>query len=87
MSLKKIQTKLKYEFKNIELLELALTHKSSNNFLNNERLEFLGDSILNSVISMFLFKKFPLGPFCASRIHPIPAQSGIAISYPCPMGD
>ena len=59
MSLKKIQTKLKYEFKNIELLELALTHKSSNNFLNNERLEFLGDSILNSVISMFLFKKFP----------------------------
>ena len=59
MSLKKLQTKLKYEFKNIELLKLALTHKSSNNSLNNERLEFLGDSILNSVISIFLFKKFP----------------------------
>ena len=40
MSLKKIQTKLKYEFKNIELLELALTHKSSNNFLN-AKVDFL----------------------------------------------
>ena len=59
MSLKDLQTKLKYEFNNIELLELALVHKSSNNSSNNERLEFLGDTILNSVISQYLFKKLP----------------------------
>ena len=60
MNLHKLQKKIKYEFKNIDLLTLALSHKSSNNTDNNERLEFLGDSILNSVISQYLFLKFPL---------------------------
>ena len=59
ISIKKLQAKLHYKFKNIKLLELALIHKSSNNSLNNERLEFLGDAILNAVISSYLFKKFP----------------------------
>ena len=56
----KLQKKINYEFKNSDLLTLALSHKSSNNTHNNERLEFLGDSILNSVISQYLFLKFPL---------------------------
>ena len=43
-------------FKDQNLLELALTHKSYSNSLNNERLEFLGDSILNSIISEYLFR-------------------------------
>ena len=60
MDLYKLQKKIRYEFKNIDLLTLALSHKSSNNTDNNERLEFLGDSILNSVISQYLFLKFPL---------------------------
>ena len=55
MSLTGLQKKLQYEFNNKELLELALVHKSSNNSSNNERLEFLGDTILNSVISQYLF--------------------------------
>mgnify|MGYP003298299719 FL=1 len=59
MSLTGLEKKLQYEFNNKELLELALVHKSSNNFSNNERLEFLGDTILNSVISQYLFEKFP----------------------------
>ena len=59
MSLIGLQKKLRYEFNNKELLEIALVHKSSNNSLNNERLEFLGDTILNSVISQYLFEKFP----------------------------
>jgi len=59
MSLENLQHKIEYEFKDKSLLELALTHKSSNNFENNERLEFLGDSILNSVVSEYLFSKFP----------------------------
>ncbi|MBL32936.1 MAG: ribonuclease III [Gammaproteobacteria bacterium] len=60
MNLHKLQKRINYEFKNIDLLTLALSHKSSNNTDNNERLEFLGDSILNSVISQYLFLKFPL---------------------------
>ena len=59
MSLENLQHKIDYEFKDKSLLELALTHKSSNNLENNERLEFLGDSILNSVVSGYLFSKFP----------------------------
>ena len=59
MELKTIETRLGYVFNNTELLELALVHKSSNNTSNNERLEFLGDTILNSIISQYLFLKFP----------------------------
>ena len=59
MSLKNLQHKIDYEFNDKSLLELALTHKSSNNLENNERLEFLGDSILNLVVSEYLFSKFP----------------------------
>ena len=58
MSYNELQTRLGYSFKNIELLKLALIHKSYSNTTNNERLEFLGDSILNTVISQYLFLKF-----------------------------
>ena len=47
-----------YTFKDEALIELALTHKSFSNITNNERLEFLGDSILNSIISEYLFIRF-----------------------------
>jgi len=55
------QEKLAYSFKNIKLLENALTHTSFKTPYNpsNERLEFLGDAILGMVISEYLFKKFP----------------------------
>ena len=59
MSLDDLQQKIGYKFKDINLLKLALTHKSFNNQNNNERLEFLGDAILNSCISKYLFSKFP----------------------------
>ena len=58
MTLMDLQTQLCYVFKDETLLELALTHKSYSNSLNNERLEFLGDSILNSIISEYLFSRF-----------------------------
>lgn len=59
--------KLKKLFKNDDLLELALTHKSWVNEHkgrreSNERLEFLGDAILEFVISKELFKLFPDKP-------------------------
>lgn len=47
-----------YEFKNGGLLKIALTHRSVGP-VNNERLEFLGDSILGFVISDWLFDNFP----------------------------
>ena len=54
---------IKYNFKNTQLLNEALTHpsislKDSPNF-NYERLEFLGDSVLNLVTSEMLFNIFP----------------------------
>ena len=59
MSLKDLEKSINYEFKDIDLLKLALTHKSFDNKFNNERLEYLGDSILNSSISKYLYLKFP----------------------------
>ena len=47
-----------YSFKESALLQEALTHRSFG-LPNNERLEFLGDSVLNCTISGLLFKKFP----------------------------
>lgn len=54
----RVQRALGYEFTDPELLRLALTHRSAGN-LNNERLEFLGDSIVNHVIAEYLFRRFP----------------------------
>ena len=58
MNYDELQSQLGHKFKNKELLELALTHKSFSSSYNNERLEFLGDSILNAIISQYLFNKF-----------------------------
>ncbi len=59
IDIKKLQKKLKYKFKNIKILYLSLTHRSYSD-KHNERLEFLGDSILNFVITkkIFTFLKF-----------------------------
>ena len=50
---------LKYNFKKKSILEKALTHKSFNNNINNEKLEFLGDRVLGLIISERLLEKFP----------------------------
>ncbi len=52
------ESKLGYYFKDRDLLALALVHRSYGKD-NNERLEFLGDSILNLIISEILFECFP----------------------------
>ena len=53
-----LQRSLGYHFRDQQLLDLALTHRSAGG-RNNERLEFLGDSILNHVIAEALFERFP----------------------------
>jgi len=55
--------KFGYRPKNLLLFKIALTHKSiantSEKLVSNERLEFLGDTILDAVIADFLYHKFP----------------------------
>ena len=53
---KELEKIIKYSFKKNSLLEKALTHKSLNNDINNEKLEFLGDRVLGLVISETLYK-------------------------------
>lgn len=66
IDLDKLQENIKYKFKNLELLKLAFIHTSySNENLsikgkNNERLEFLGDAVLELVFSEIIYKNFSL---------------------------
>lgn len=53
-----LQKQLGYTFKDVALLERALTHRSHVG-LHNERIEFLGDSILNCVVAALLFERYP----------------------------
>ena len=57
--MEKLQKNINYHFSDTALLKQALTHRSVNKN-NNERLEFLGDSILGCVISHELYHRFPL---------------------------
>ena len=57
--IKELEKIIKYNFKKSTILEKALTHKSFDNNINNEKLEFLGDRVLGLVISEKLLSKFP----------------------------
>ena len=68
LDFKTFQPRIGYEFKDQRLLEQAFTHRS---YLNenralgrqhNERLEFLGDAVLELVVTEFLFAKYPESP-------------------------
>ena len=66
--IKDLETAIGYRFKNISLLQNALTHSSyanerwHNSLLSNERLEFLGDSVLGMLVAEYLYKNFPDRP-------------------------
>ena len=57
MDIALLQQRLGHTFKSTALLQQALTHRSHSS-LHNERLEFLGDSVLNCVVAALLFEKF-----------------------------
>ncbi len=62
MEIIKIEKNIGYTFKNKELLKKALTHTSyayENKIESNEKLEFLGDSILEFVSSRYIYEKYP----------------------------
>lgn len=58
-NIEKLQKVLGYEFKDKNLIIEALTHKSYKQPCDNERLEFLGDAVLDLVVGEYLFKMFP----------------------------
>ena len=63
--IKDLETALGYRFSNITLRQNALTHSSyanerwHNSLLSNERLEFLGDSVLGMLVAEYLYRSFP----------------------------
>ncbi len=57
INIKNLEKKIKYKFINKNILFMSLTHKSYN-INHNERLEFLGDSILNFIITKKIYNKF-----------------------------
>ena len=62
MNLETVEKSIGYTFKNKELLKNALTHTSSayeNKVESNEKLEFLGDSILEFISSKYIYGKYP----------------------------
>lgn len=57
--IKALEKALNYKFKRDDLITEALTHKSYKKPYNNERLEFLGDAVLDLIVGEYLFRKFP----------------------------
>ena len=66
--IKDLEAAIGYKFKNISLLQNALAHSSyanerwHNSLMSNERLEFLGDSILGMCVAEYLYNTFPDRP-------------------------
>ncbi len=69
--LQRLSKKLGYEYQDLALLQHALTHRSMGS-INNERLEFLGDSLVNFMVADVLFHQFsnlPEGDMSRVRAH------------------
>jgi len=85
-----IEDKINYHFKKKELLKIALTHSShSGNAANNERLEFLGDAVLELIISEYLYESHKLseGKMTKIRSNIVCAESLSKAAYDLYLGD
>lgn len=88
-ALSQLTKKLSCSFKDESLLEQALTHRSVGSS-NNERLEFLGDGILNFVIADALFRQFPSyseGDLSRLRAHLVNGETLAEIARELKLGD
>lgn len=88
-NLQQLMKDLGYEFKDQNLLSLALTHRSVST-TNNERLEFLGDSILNFTIAAELYARFARaseGQLTRMRAHFICEDMLVVIAKSCHLGN
>ena len=61
-NISKLQNLLKIKIKNKSYFTTALTHKSANKLVNNEKLEFLGDRVIGLILSKKLFDLYPNEP-------------------------
>lgn len=92
--MKVLQQKLNYKFNNVKLLENALTHSSyanevRNGLTSNERLEFLGDSVLSIIVADYLFlhyKEIPEGDLTKLRASLVCEKSLCAFSRQLEIG-
>ena len=94
--IKDLEAALDYKFRNITLLQNALTHSSyanerwHNSLLSNERLEFLGDSILGMVVAEYLYRQFsdrPEGDLTRMRADMVCETSLAAIANRLHLGE
>src|SRR6185503_14746107 len=82
-ALDSFQEQIGHRFRNVHLLELALTHPSMAHergaqFQHNQRLEFLGDSVLQLILSRELYERFPdvgEGPLTKARAQMVNRRS------------
>lgn len=89
MDLDGFSLRIGYRFNDPELLRRALTHRSHSS-ANNERLEFLGDSVVNCAVALELYNKFPQlseGELSRLRANLVNQQSLCAIAQECKLGD
>lgn len=87
--IEKLSKKIEYTFKNEQLLLEALTHRSVG-AINNERLEFLGDSVLNFVVAEKLFASLPKaseGDLSRLRASVVKKESLVEIALFHQLGD
>jgi len=85
----RLQRHIGYRFSRPELLSRALTHRS-HSALHNERLEFLGDSILNCVVAAELFERFAglsEGELSRLRAHLVREESLHQVAQTLRLGD
>ena len=90
-----LQNKLDYKFNNVKLLENALNHSSYANEVrggvtSNERLEFLGDSVLSVIVASYLFENFksiPEGELTKLRASLVCEKSLCAFSREIGIGE
>jgi ribonuclease III, bacterial len=83
------EQRLGYRFRDPALLEAALTHRSASR-VNYERLEFLGDSVLNFAVALLAFRAFPDAPegdLSRYRAALVSAPSLAAVAGTLALGD
>ncbi len=92
--MKTLEAKLEYTFQDISLLEHALTHSSYANeshgrYTSNERLEFLGDSVLGMVVADHLFRTcgdMPEGELTRTRAALVREENLVEVAHKLDLG-
>jgi ribonuclease-3 len=56
--MQRLEKIIEYKFKNKDLIQMALTHPSFSFYKSYEKLEFLGDLILDAIVGIYLYKKY-----------------------------